>query len=61
MLIAARWLLIIAGVLLIRDAVFLFFGIPNLFGLPTPCPFMFLSLGVGLILLTISSKAFQKH
>jgi hypothetical protein len=61
MLNVSRWLLVIAGVLLIRDAIFLLLGLPNFFGLPFPCPIMLLALGIGLLLLTISSKAFTKH
>ena len=60
MLNISRWLLIIAGVLLVKDSVFLFFGIPNLFGLPSPDPLTLLFLGIGLLLFVISSRAFQK-
>jgi hypothetical protein len=62
MLTVSKWLLIIAGVLLILDSIFMFAGIPNpLFGLPLPCPVTLLLLGAGLLLFGIGSKAFKKQ
>ncbi|MBL7209152.1 MAG: hypothetical protein ISS52_03560 [Dehalococcoidia bacterium] len=66
MLAASKWLLIIAGALLILDSILIFAGLPNpfllLFGLPwpLPCPITLLLLGVGLLLFGIGSKAFRK-
>ena len=49
-------LLIIAGVLLIVDASFMFAHSPNpLKGLPLPCPVTLIVLGVGIILYIIAS------
>jgi len=62
MLTASKWLLIIAGALLIIDSILIFAGIPNpLFGLPLPCPVTFLLLGAGILLFGIGSKAFKKE
>ena len=62
MLTISKWLLIIAGVLLIIDSIGIFAGIPNpLFGWPLPCPVTLLLLGVGILLLGIGSKAFKKQ
>ena len=66
MLTASKWLLIIAGALLILDSILIFAGLPNpvqfLFGWPwpLPCPVALLLLGVGLLLFGIGSKAFTK-
>jgi len=61
MLIISKWLLTIAGVLLIYDAILIFAGKPNpISGQPLPCPLSLFLLGLGLILFTISSKAFKK-
>jgi uncharacterized integral membrane protein len=61
MLTASKWLLIIAGVLLIIDAIGIVTHIPNpFFGWPWPCPVSLLLLGVGIILFVISSSAFRK-
>ena len=66
MLAASKWLLIVAGALLILDSILIFAGLPNpvllLFGLPwpLPCPVALLLLGVGLLLFAIGSKAFRK-
>jgi hypothetical protein len=61
MLTASKWILIIAGVLLIIDSIGIIAGIPNpLFGWPLPCPVTLLFLGVGIILFGIGSKAFKK-
>ena len=61
MLKASKVLLIIAGVLLIVDAILMAAGIPNpLFGLPLPCPVTLVLLGVGLILFAFGSKAFKR-
>jgi len=62
MLTVSKWLLIIAGALLILDAIFIFAGIPNpFFGWPLPCPVTLLLLGVGILLFVIGSKAFKKQ
>jgi len=62
MLTASKWLLIIAGVLLIIDSIGIFAGIPNpLFGWPLPCPVTLLLLGVGILLFAIGSRAFKKQ
>jgi len=56
MLLAAQILLIIAGVLLIYDAVLMFAHRPNpLKGLPLPCPITLVFLGVGVILYSIAT------
>jgi hypothetical protein len=61
MLTASKWILTIAGVLLILDSIAMFAGIPNpLFGWPLPCPVTLLLLGMGIIFFGISSKAFKK-
>ena len=61
MLTASRWLLIIAGVLLIMDSIGMAAGKPNpLFGWPLPCPVTLLLLGVGIILFGLGSRAFKK-
>jgi len=49
MLTASKWLLIIAGALLILDSIFIFTGKPN--------PFF----GWGILLFGIGSKAFKKQ
>ena len=59
MLTASKWLLIVAGVLLVADSIFRFAGIPNPLGYP--CPITLLLLGVGLLLFAIGSKAFKKE
>ena len=62
MLTASKWLLIIAGALLILDSLFMFAGKPNpLFGWPLPCPVTLLVLGAGILLFGIGSKAFRKQ
>jgi hypothetical protein len=62
MLTASKWILIVAGVLLIMDSMAIFAGIPNpLFGWPLPCPVTLLLLGVGIILFGIGSKAFKQQ
>jgi hypothetical protein len=62
MLAASKWLLIIAGALLILDAILMFAGIPNpLFGWPLPCPVTLLLLGAGILLFAIGSKAFKQQ
>jgi hypothetical protein len=61
MLTASKWILIIAGVLLIIDSIVMFAGIPNpVFGWPLPCPVTLLLLGVGIILFGISNRAFER-
>ena len=61
MLTASKWLLIIAGVVLMIEAVMIFIGITKLFGVTLPCPGVFLLLGAGLLLFGISSKAFDRQ
>ena len=62
MLAASKWLLIIAGALLIIDSIGIIVGIPNpLFGWPLPCPVTLLLLGAGVLLFGIGSKAFKKE
>jgi len=60
MLTASKWLLIIAGVVLMIEAILIFAGITTLFGFVLPCPGVFFLLGAGLLLFGISSKAFDK-
>jgi len=62
MLIASKWLLTIAGVLLIYDATLIATGQPNPVSSswPLPCPVTLILLGLGLILFAISSKTFKK-
>ncbi|MGM0428602.1 MAG: hypothetical protein ACQEQ7_15360 [Thermodesulfobacteriota bacterium] len=62
MVTTSKWLLIIAGALLIIDSIGIIAGIPNpLFGWPLPCPVTLILLGVGLLLFGIGSKAFKKE
>jgi len=62
MLATSKWLLIIAGALLILDSILIFSGIPNpFFGWPLPCPVTLLLLGAGILLFGIGSKAFKKQ
>ncbi len=61
MLTASRVLLIIAGLLLLFDAVLMATRTPNpLFGWPLPCPITMVVLGLGVLLFSFSSKAFKK-
>jgi len=61
MLTASKILLIIAGLLLMLDAVMMAARIPNpLFGWPLPCPVTMVALGVGILLFALGSKAFKK-
>jgi len=61
MLAASKVLLIIAGLLLMLDAVLMIMRIPNpLFGWPLPCPVTLVTLGLGIILFVFGSKAFNK-
>lgn len=61
MLKASKILLIIAGVLLILDAILMAAGKPNpLFGWPLPCPVTLTILGLGIFLFAIGSDAFNK-
>jgi hypothetical protein len=62
MLTVSKWLLIIAGALLIYDSILMFASKPNpLSGLPLPCPVTLLLLGAGILLFGIGSKAFKKQ
>jgi hypothetical protein len=57
----SKWLLIVAGALLILDSIMIVSGIPNpLFGWPLPCPVTLLLLGAGILLFGIGSKSFKK-
>ena len=61
MLTVSKWLLIIAGALIIIDSIGIIAGIPNpFFGWPLPCPVTFLLLGAGILLFGIGGKAFKK-
>jgi hypothetical protein len=61
MLAASKWILMLAGVLLILDSICMATGMPNpLFGWPLPCPVTLSLLGVGIILFGMGSKAFRK-
>jgi hypothetical protein len=56
MLLASQILLIIAGALLLYDAVLMFTHRPNpLKGMPLPCPVTLAVLGVGVILFSIAT------
>ncbi len=58
MLKAGKILLIIAGFLLILDAVLMAARIPNpLFGWPLPCPVTLAVLGLGILLTVFSSQS----
>lgn len=60
MLTAARWLLILAGGLLILDSVLIVAGVPNpLFDWPLPCPITLSLLGAGIFLFAVSGRAFK--
>jgi len=62
MLTLSKWLLAIAGVLLVLDAILMVAGIPNpLFGWPLPCPVTLLLLGAGIVLFAMSGHAFKKQ
>lgn len=62
MLTVSKWLLIIAGALLIIESILLFAGLRSLlFGWPLPCPVVFLLLGVGILFFGIGSAAFKKE
>jgi len=61
MLTASKVLLIIAGLLLMLDAVLMAARIPNpLFGWPLPCPVTLVALGLGILLFALGSKSFKK-
>ena len=56
MLLAAQILLIIAGILLLYDAILMITHRPNpIKGWPLPCPVTLITLGLGVILLSIAS------
>jgi len=58
---AGKILLIIAGFLLILDAVLMAAGIPNpLFGWPLPCPVALAVLGLGILLTMFSAQSCGK-
>ena len=62
MLTVSKLLLIVAGAMLMMDAIMIVAGIPNpLFGWPLPCPISLFMLGAGILLFAISSKAFKKQ
>lgn len=62
MVTVSRWLLIVAGVLLILDSILIFARIPNpFFGWPLPCPVTLALLGAGVLLFGIGSTAFKKQ
>ena len=62
MLKASKILIIIAGVLLILDAMLMAAGKSNpLFGWPLPCSVTLTILGLGIILFAFGSKAFNKE
>ena len=61
MLIASRVLIIIAGILLIVDAILMFANVANPLGYSLPCPVTLLILGVGILLFAIGSKAFRRE
>ena len=62
MVTVSKWLLIIAGALLIYDSILIFAGKPNpLFGWPLPYPVTLLLLGAGNLLFGIGGKAFKKQ
>ncbi len=55
MLLASQIILIIAGLLLIGDALLMFTHRPNpIKGLPLPCPITIALLGIGIILLSVA-------
>lgn len=61
MLLASKWILIVAGLLLVLDSVAIIAGVPNpLFGWPMPCPITLALLGAGLVLFCLGSAAFRK-
>ena len=60
MLAASKVLLVIAGILLIADAVMIVAGIPNPLGYSLPCPVTLFLLGLGIVLFSFSSGAFRK-
>ena len=62
MLTVSKWVLIIAGAMLIYDSILMFAGKPNpLSGLPLPCPLTLFLLGAGILLFAIGSKAVKKQ
>ena len=62
MLATSKILLIIAGILLIVDAILMVARIPNpLLGWPLPCPVTLVVLALGIILFAFGSKAFKKQ
>ncbi|HOW97190.1 MAG TPA: hypothetical protein P5567_02785 [Kiritimatiellia bacterium] len=61
MLLVSKWILIVAGLLLVLDAAAIVAGVPNpLFGWPMPCPITLALLGIGLVLFCLASAAFRR-
>jgi hypothetical protein len=61
MLTASKWILTLAGILLIIDSIGIMAKIPNpIFGWPLPCPVTLILLGLGIILFAFGSNAFKK-
>jgi len=62
MLTVSKLLLIVAGAMLMMDAIMIVAGIPNpLFGWPLPCPIPLFLLGAGILFFAIGSNAFKKQ
>jgi uncharacterized membrane protein len=59
MLITSRVLLIIAGLMLIVDAIFMLARMPHPLGWPLHCPISLVVLALGIILFAFGSKAFK--
>lgn len=60
MLMVSKVLLVVAGVLLVMDAILLATGTPNLIpSWPLPCPLTLAALGLVIILFVFSSRACQ--
>jgi len=58
----SKWVLLMAGVLLIGDSILMVAGIPNpLFSWPLPCPITLFLLGVGVVLFVAGSGTFKRQ